>query len=95
MERWRIIALIILLSVGFYSFVKFLPIELKKSDKDFFKDCCEHSICNLNYLCDIYLKNWIQESNLSRSLIDECCYWYASYNKKVLPFCNPYCLKNR
>lgn len=92
-ELWRIAVLIFLLSVSFYSFVKFLPIEFTILDKDFFLECCSNISCKLNSTCDIYLKNWITKSNFSRTLIDDCCYWYGRYNENILSYCNPICLK--
>jgi len=92
-EKWRILILIFLLSIGFYSFIKFLPFEFDKIEKDFFIECCSNlnsssnSHCNLTYPCQIYLEEWIDKSRLTRSLMNKCCF---SYDPN--PYCNSTCL---
>jgi hypothetical protein len=84
--------------VGLYTFLAYFPItfDKKKMWGQFLEDCCLYEKCNLTEYCKNTLEKLLNILNISLTILNDCCYWFAPYNNNHYSphlYCNSTCIR--
>ena len=84
---------------GISVFITLTPIEYNKNIIiSFIQNCCSEfyneTRCKMTFLCQYTFQRWIQKEEITRNLLEECCYWFRPYSQtEEVLYCNPLCLQ--
>ena len=84
---------------GISVFITMVPMEFDKNIfEGFIRKCCNQfyneTRCKMTFNCAYTLRKWTEREEITRNLLEECCYWFRPYSQiEEVLYCNPLCLQ--